>query len=160
MLVLGVVILRSVGPWGGSSGSGPSSGDGCPTGRPLALVTTFTSELVAPPAPSDPRAARVYRLEVDFEVTNRASAPIVVQTIEVGVVGVPDARVVATGGTGIEVGADETTTVQGSGDVYVVGRQGAVPPSPESHVSMSATWADEDRFSGCRPARLPPVGSR
>lgn len=116
----------------------------CPTGRPAVAVSQFSQVVVAP---SDPLAAGLplYRLDVDFDVTNEASEAVVVRGIDADVIGHPDATVVALPTDGRALRPGETATFSGSG--FVSGAM--TPPVPESAgVRLEATWAD-DEFLHC-----------
>lgn len=133
LAVVGALIaVRSVG--GGSSD---------PTGRPTAAVDSFTPRIMVAPSPLMPDSPTVYDLGVDFTVTNGASAPIVVQSVETGLIGDPETRIVAYGGSHGTVAPGATATVHGSTQV-VESMAGSPFPTPDSGaVVLVATWADD-----------------
>lgn len=135
-----------------SAGSGDSEGsdgadDGCPTGRPSVRVASSTAAPMFTPLPGqEPPASSEYTLDVEFEVTNEASAPIVVETIEAGVVHHPEA-VVAAVGDGEPIAPGEAAIVDGFAQVTVDGAGAAVPLAPDAgSIVLSASWADDDLF--------------
>jgi hypothetical protein len=92
-------------------------------------MIAHSADMMVTAAPVSPDAPITYVLNVDFEVTNEASAPIIVHAIDVGVVGDPDSYVVA--------------TISGSGHVLRLGV--GPPPVPDSgSIVLEANWADPD----------------
>jgi hypothetical protein len=140
IVVAAVVVARSVFD-GASSGSAD-----CPTGRPTATIGTYSASLTAPPMPGDPSSTVVYDVQIDFEVTNEASAAIEVHQINAALIDDPSPSVYAAPSDTPVVESGETTTVGGSGQVVRQGTSGlATEPTPDSgSVTLVAQWADDD----------------
>jgi hypothetical protein len=126
-----------------SAGSETSGLPDCPTARPTAEVATFSPTVVVAPDPLAGTTTTVYRLDVDFVVTNDTPVPIHVSSIEADVISEPDATVVAYGPSSEAVAPGEAITVGGSADVVQEGL--AEPPVPDAGtVRLTANWADDD----------------
>jgi hypothetical protein len=144
------VVALAVGVVGWAAlGSGaddpPGRGGACPTGRPSAAVDTWTEEVTSTGMPGGPPFA-VYHLDVEVVVTNEASAPIVVRSVEVPLVAPPGQPP----GVGFpsevaEVAPGGTTTVEVPMDVVIEGPP--MPPTPDSSVRLSAEWASDELVS-------------
>jgi hypothetical protein len=126
-----------------ASGSETSGLPDCPTVRPTAEVATFSPTVVVAPDPLAGTTTTVYRLDVDFVVTNDTPVPIHVSSIEAHVFSEPDATVVAQGPSSEAVAPGESITVGGSADIVQEGV--AQPPAPDAGtVRLTANWADDD----------------
>lgn len=148
LVVLAVVVARGLTAGSGSSGGGSSGGDGCPTDRPSVRVAALTSTPMFEPVPGEDFDTTLYRLDVEFEVTNEASEPIVVEQIEAGVASHPDAVITALG-NGDEVAPGETVTVEGSGEVEIDGAGGGMlGPADVDSIELFAQAADGEH-AGC-----------
>jgi len=135
VVIVAVIAVRGV--IAGSSGLAD-----CPTGRPMVHLTRYSPVVVVPPDVGSIDPSSLYQLDVDFEVTNRASEAIVVERIEAGVLGHSE-MIASNESTTVEPRAK--ATVHGSAQVLVtgLGEEPVPDPDPDS-VSVDARWANDD----------------
>jgi hypothetical protein len=115
---------------------------GCPTGGLSTSVGDQSVSLLMPPvpgAPPDPHPA--YEIELDIEVVNRGTAPIDLVTVDVGVAGDPDNRIV---GRPVRepIRPHETITVAAHG--VAPGTPPAFPVADPQDIDVVARWSNPD----------------
>jgi len=90
-----------------------------------------------------PDTTPLYELRVSFEVTNETSAPIVVSSVDAGIIGDPGTRLTGAPSSdplapGETVSVDATTVVESFG----------MEPTPDAgSVNVYALWSDEDHLA-------------
>lgn len=142
IVLVGLGVVRTL-----SGGPGAGSAD-CPTGRPAGRVDTYSASQVGgslpmpmPGADTAPDPTPMFELRVSFEVANETSAPIVVVSVDAGIIGDPGTRITGSASSdplapGDSISVDAMTVVESFG---------GMEPTPDSgSVTVYATWSDED----------------